>query len=80
MLLMDEPTAAPGVPEQRKVLDLVKKVKAAGQAAVFISHNLMNIFEVADRILVLFRGSGSGERKISETTHDEVVRLMASGK
>ena len=46
---------------------------------VFISHNLQDIFAVADRIVVLRRGALAGERRIEETTHDEVVRLMIGG-
>jgi simple sugar transport system ATP-binding protein len=76
VLIMDEPTAALGVPEQRKVLALVRSLKAAGKAVIFISHNLADIFAVADRILVLHRGRKAGERPIAETSGDEVVRLM----
>jgi simple sugar transport system ATP-binding protein len=46
---------------------------------IFISHNLQDIFAVSDRIVVLRRGVQAGERRISETTHDEVVRLMVGG-
>ena len=76
VLIMDEPTAALGVPEQRKVLALVNSLKAAGKSVIFISHNLADIFAVADRILVLHRGRKAGERTIVETSADEVVRLM----
>jgi simple sugar transport system ATP-binding protein len=76
MLIMDEPTAALGVPEQRKVLALVNSLKAAGKSVIFVSHNLADIFAVADRILVLHRGRKAGERTIVETSADEVVRLM----
>ena len=76
VLIMDEPTAALGVPEQRKVLALVRSLRAAGKSVIFISHNLADIFAVADRILVLHRGRKAGERRIAETSADEVVRLM----
>jgi simple sugar transport system ATP-binding protein len=76
LLIMDEPTAALGVPEQRKVLALVKSLKEQGKAVIFISHNLQDIFAVADRIVVLRRGLMAGERKPSETNGDEIVRLM----
>jgi simple sugar transport system ATP-binding protein len=79
ILIMDEPTAALGVPEQRKVISLIHQLKAQGRGVIFISHNLQDIFAVADRIVVLRRGVLAGERKISETTHDEVVRLMVGG-
>ena len=76
VLIMDEPTAALGVPEQRKVRELIERLKTQNVAVVFISHNLQDIFAVSDRILVLRRGQAVGERRISETSHDEVVKLM----
>lgn len=79
ILIMDEPTAALGVPEQRKVIELIHQLKAQGRGVIFISHNLQDIFAVADRIVVLRRGVMAGERKISDTTHDEVVKLMVGG-
>lgn len=79
ILIMDEPTAALGVPEQRKVLSLIRQLKAQGRGIIFISHNLQDIFSVSDRILVLRRGVLAGERKIAETNHDEIVKLMVGG-
>ena len=79
ILIMDEPTAALGVPEQRKVISLIHQLKAQGRGVIFISHNLQDIFAVSDRIVVLRRGVQAGERKISETSHDEVVKLMVGG-
>jgi simple sugar transport system ATP-binding protein len=79
MLIMDEPTAALGVPEQRKVLSLVRSLKEQGKGVIFISHNLQDIFAVADRIVVLRRGVKAGERRPAETDTDEIVRLMVGG-
>lgn len=79
ILIMDEPTAALGVPEQRKVISLIHQLKAQGRGVIFISHNLQDIFAVSDRIIVMRRGVMAGERRISETTHDEVVKLMVGG-
>lgn len=76
VLIMDEPTAALGVPEQRKVMELILGLKAQGVAVILISHNLHDIFGVADRILVLRRGELAGERLTRETDGDEIVRLM----
>ena len=76
ILIMDEPTAALGVPEQRKVISLIKRLKAQKVAVIFISHNLADIFAVADRILVLRRGRVAGIRKAAETDDDEIVKLM----
>jgi simple sugar transport system ATP-binding protein len=79
ILIMDEPTAALGVPEQRKVISLIQQLKSQGRGVIFISHNLQDIFAVADRIVVLRRGVQAGERRISDTTHDEVVKMMVGG-
>ncbi len=79
ILIMDEPTAALGVPEQRKVISLIHQLKAQGRGIIFISHNLQDIFAVSDRIVVMRRGIMAGERRIAETTHDEVVKLMIGG-
>jgi simple sugar transport system ATP-binding protein len=79
VLIMDEPTAALGVPEQRKVVALVQSLRQSGVGVIFISHNLVDIFAVSDRIVVLRRGVVAGERQIASTTHDEIVRLMVGG-
>lgn len=79
LLIMDEPTAALGVPEQRKVLELIAKLRAQQIGIIFISHNLNDIFSASDRILVLRQGRAVGESKISETSREEVVRQMVSG-
>jgi simple sugar transport system ATP-binding protein len=79
VLIMDEPTAALGVPEQRKVIALIKSLKQSGVGVIFISHNLVDIFAVSDRIVVLRRGVKAGERLTGETTSDEIVRLMVGG-
>ena len=79
VLIMDEPTAALGVPEQRSVIALINRLKERDVGIIFISHNLNDIFAVSDRILVLHRGSKAGERRTSETDPDEIVRLMIGG-
>lgn len=79
VLIMDEPTAALGVPEQRKVMELIANLKESGVGIIFISHNLIDIFQASDRIMVLRRGSKVGERRTSETNPDEIVRLMVGG-
>jgi len=79
LLIMDEPTAALGVPEQRNVMELIKKLKEKKVSIIFISHNLTDIFKASDRIVVLRRGVIAGERFIEETNSDEVVKLMVQG-
>jgi simple sugar transport system ATP-binding protein len=76
LVIMDEPTAALGVPEQLKVMSLIQSLKAHGKGVIFISHNLRDIFEVADRIVVFRHGENAGERRPADTTSDEIVRLM----
>ena len=79
VLIMDEPTAALGVPEQRKVMELIANLKESGVGIIFISHNLIDIFQASDRIMVLRRGSKVGERRTADTNSDEIVRLMVGG-
>jgi ABC-type sugar transport system ATPase subunit len=76
IIIMDEPTAALGVRESRKVLDLILRLKARGIGIVVISHNLRHVFSVSDRIMVLRHGRVAGVRRKCETTPDEVVRLI----
>jgi simple sugar transport system ATP-binding protein len=79
VLIMDEPTAALGVPEQRKVMSLIRGLRSSGVGVIFISHNLGDIFAVSDRIFVLRRGQQAGERLTASTNPDEIVRLMVGG-
>jgi len=76
LLIMDEPTAALGVPEQRKVMELIRSLKRAGVSIILISHNLHDIFAASDRIAVLRRGEKAGERRTAETDGEEIVHLM----
>jgi len=79
VLIMDEPTAALGVPEQRRVIALIRSLKVSGVGVIFISHNLADIFDVSDRIVVLRRGVNVGERPTHTANADEIVRMMVSG-
>ena len=63
VIIMDEPTAALGVRESRKVLDLILRLKATGTGVVVISHNMRHVFSVADRIMVLRHGRVAGVRR-----------------
>ena len=76
LVIMDEPTAALAVAETRKVLSLVRQLAARGCAVVLISHNIADVFEVADRIVVFRRGRKIGERRRTETNPDEIVALI----
>lgn len=80
VVIMDEPTAALGVPEQQKVKDLVRSLKARGVSVVYISHNLADVFDVCDRIAVLRRGSLVGDVAAQRTTMDAVVAMIVGAK
>lgn len=80
IVIMDEPTAALGVKESGKVLDLILRLKAKGRGIVIISHNMHHVFSVADRILVLRRGMLAGIRMVEHTTPDEVVSLIVGSE
>jgi ABC-type sugar transport system ATPase subunit len=73
---MDEPTAALAVAETRKVLQLIRRLAEGGRAVILISHNMHDVFEVADRIVVFRRGRKIAERRRSETDPEEVVSFI----
>ncbi|MBV9229393.1 MAG: sugar ABC transporter ATP-binding protein [Chloroflexi bacterium] len=76
LMIMDEPTAALGVPEQLKVLELVRTLRSRGVPVILISHNMQDVFAVADRVVVMRRGRKAGERAIGETNDNEIVSMM----
>ncbi len=80
LVIMDEPTAALGVTEQRKVLTLVRTLCEQGVPVIIISHNMQDVFAVADRIVVMRRGKKVGELIAAKTTPDEVVSLMVGAE
>jgi D-xylose transport system ATP-binding protein len=80
LVILDEPTAALGVAQTRQVLDLVKRLAEQGLGVILISHNLHDIFEVADNITVLRLGQNVAEYKRTETTEEEVVHAITAGK
>ena len=79
LVILDEPTAALGVAQTRQVLDLIHRLKERGLAVVVISHNLANVFEVADRIVVLFLGANAGDFHRDETTREAIVGAITGG-
>jgi len=76
VVFMDEPTAALGVVQTRNVLEQIKRVREQGLAVVLISHNLPEIFEVADRIEVLRLGERVARLRPSEVSMEDVVSAM----
>lgn len=79
VVMLDEPTAALGVAQTRQVLDVVKRLRETNHAVVYISHNMRDIFEVADRICVLRHGSNVATWRAQDTTTDEIVVAMTRG-
>jgi ABC-type sugar transport system ATPase subunit len=80
VMIMDEPTAALGVSEQRKVLTLVRTLADQGVPVIIISHNMQDVFAVADRIVILRRGRKVGEEIAANTTPDKIVSLMVGAE
>jgi D-xylose transport system ATP-binding protein len=79
VVILDEPTAALGVAQTRQVLDLVRRLGQQGLAVVIVSHNLHDVFEVADNITVLRLGEDVARFKTSATTQREVVEAITAG-
>ncbi|MDE0970267.1 MAG: ATP-binding cassette domain-containing protein [Octadecabacter sp.] len=79
VVMLDEPTAALGVAQTRQVLDVVKRLRDTGHAVIYISHNMRDIFEVADRICVLRHGGNVATWRTENTTPDEIVVAMTRG-
>jgi D-xylose transport system ATP-binding protein len=80
VVILDEPTAALGVAQTRQVLDLVARLGEQGLAVILISHNLHDVFEVADTITVLRLGQNVGEYKRKDVTQTQVVEAITAGQ
>jgi ABC-type sugar transport system, ATPase component len=80
VVILDEPTAALGVAQTAQVLELVRRLADNGHAVVLISHNMNDVFAVADRIATLYLGRMAAQVKASEVTHAQVVELITAGR
>ena len=80
LVILDEPTAALGVRETRNVLRLVKRLPERGVSVIIISHNLEQVAEVADRVMVLRRGAKVGEAPPDAEHHDRIVSLIVGAQ
>jgi ABC-type sugar transport system ATPase subunit len=76
LVMMDEPTASLGVDEQEKVGALVRRLAEDGIAVLLVSHNLAQVFELAQRVVVLRHGRRVAERSVGATTREEIVALI----
>ena len=80
VLIMDEPTSALAVAEVEAVLDLINRVKAQGVSVILITHRLQDLFRVCDRIAVMYEGTKVAERKVGETSLEDLVHLIVGEK
>lgn len=80
VVLLDEPTAALGVAQTQQVIELVRRLADQGVGVVLISHNLADVFAVADRICALYLGRVAADVKAGEVTHGQVVELITAGR
>ena len=80
VVLLDEPTAALGVAQTRQVLDLVRRLADQGVGVLLISHNLTDVFEVADRITALYLGRVAADVATKDVTSTQVVELITTGR
>ncbi|HTU88038.1 MAG TPA: ATP-binding cassette domain-containing protein [Solirubrobacteraceae bacterium] len=80
LVIMDEPTAALGVSQTRQVLDLIKRLASQGVAVMLVSHNLNDVFEVADRVVILYLGEMVAQGAASDFDPASVVDYMTTGR
>ena len=76
VVMLDEPTAALGMAQTHEVLELIKRLRGQGLGVVLISHNLANVYEVADRITVLRLGRHVGTYEARSTTREQLIGFM----
>jgi simple sugar transport system ATP-binding protein len=80
VLIMDEPTAALGVVETKRVLDLIENLKKRGKVSIIIiAHNLAHVLATVDRVIILTRGRVIAERKTKETSVDDLTEIISKG-
>lgn len=80
VIIMDEPTAALGVAETRKVYDFIHRLKQNDISVIMISHNINEVYEIADSFMVLKTGELIGVKKKEKTNIDEILSMIISGK
>ncbi|GAB2175016.1 ATP-binding cassette domain-containing protein [Dongia sp. agr-C8] len=80
LVILDEPTAALGLRESRKVLDLIARLRAEGNAVILITHNMEHVIELADRAVVLRQGRKVGELKPNRANQQELVSMIVGAE
>ncbi|RWB76239.1 MAG: sugar ABC transporter ATP-binding protein [Mesorhizobium sp.] len=76
LVVLDEPFAALGVEQVRRGLETIAHVRDQGIAVIIVTHNMTHAFDIADRIVVMHQGRVAGDVQTSETTHEEVIRMI----
>ncbi|MGD0642446.1 MAG: ATP-binding cassette domain-containing protein [Roseiarcus sp.] len=76
LVILDEPTMGLSLSETKKTLDFVRSIKAAGKSAIFIDHNIFNVYPVVDRLYVLDRGKVAGVYNRSEISMDQLIERL----
>ena len=76
LMIMDEPTNNLGVPEQQRVLELIRRLRDQGVPVILITHTLPDVFAVSDRLIVMHRGRKVTEKRTTETNTQELVQYM----
>jgi simple sugar transport system ATP-binding protein len=80
VILLDEPTASMALREQKKVLELIRALKARGRSIIMVTHNLRELFQVADRAVVFKEGRTIWQGELENLAPDDLVRMMFLGK
>jgi simple sugar transport system ATP-binding protein len=76
LVILDEPTMGLSLSETKKTLDFVRNIKAVGKSAIFIDHNIFNVYPVVDRLYVLDRGKAAGVYNRSEISMDHLIERL----
>jgi len=80
LMIMDEPTNNLGVPEQHKVLELIRRLRDQGVPVILITHTLPDVFAVSDRLMVMHRGRRVTEKTTADTSTEELVQYMVGAR
>ena len=80
ILIMDEPTAALGPSETAMVADLIKGLRSDGIGILLVSHDMHDVFELCDRVVVMNKGRNVGSHRIEDVTKDDVLSLIIKGE
>jgi len=78
LIILDEPTMGLGLKETEKVLDFVRDIRDQGKSAILIDHNILHVYAVADRFIVLDRGVIAGEFPKAKISRDQLVEMMVN--